>query len=91
MKAFCKSLQTLSAIKPQHDVKPMAACTALQTELSWLLDDAVAGIQASSGQVRGTTWRMLELELRRPHQAPGVQQQVLQLRAPLEALGEQTG
>lgn len=69
--------------------------TAHQTELSWLLDDALAGIaQQPGGAWRPATWQQVERDLRARGplaDAAAREQCSVQLREPLEALGELLG
>lgn len=61
----------------------------MQTELGWLLDDALAAMARPGGDWRPTSWRQLERDLRlRPPLAEAACQYLVQLREPLEALGE---
>mgnify|MGYP001039026982 CR=1 FL=1 len=60
----------------------------MQTELSWLLDDAVAGMVTAAGDSRQVNWRWIERGLRSNELAEQQLQQEVQLRAPLQALGE---
>ncbi|GAB4817952.1 hypothetical protein N2152v2_004998 [Parachlorella kessleri] len=59
----------------------------LETELSWLLDDAVAGLITAVGDARQVSWRWIERGLRSKEQEQQLQQEV-QLRAPLQALDD---
>ncbi|KAL4430761.1 hypothetical protein ABPG75_006017 [Micractinium tetrahymenae] len=59
----------------------------LQTELSWLLDDALAAMARPGGNWRPTSWRQLERDLRlRAPLREAACQYLVQLREPLEAL-----
>ncbi|KAL4420380.1 hypothetical protein ABPG77_002320 [Micractinium sp. CCAP 211/92] len=61
----------------------------LQTELGWLLDDALAAMARPGGDWRPTSWRQLERDLRlRPPLADAACQYLVQLREPLELLCE---
>ncbi|PRW58532.1 hemK methyltransferase family member 1 [Chlorella sorokiniana] len=59
----------------------------LQTELSWLLDDALAALARPGADWRPATWQQVERDLRRGGPlADAACQYMVQLREPLEAL-----
>ncbi len=63
----------------------------MQTELNWLLDDAIAGMLTGAGAARQTSWRSIERGLRANGLDQQQLQQVVQLRAPLHVLGALAG
>ncbi len=74
----------LSPIEAQS--KERSWCRALQTELSWLLDDTVVGMLSADGGEQQTSWRSIERGLR-INELDQQLQQLVQLRLPPEALG----
>jgi hypothetical protein len=61
-----------------------------QTELSWLLDNALAATARPGGEWASTSWQQLERELRCGEAPPGqgAAGQLVQLREPLAWLGK---
>lgn len=69
-----------------HSTPPLFS---VQTELSWLLDDALAALARPGADWRPATWQQVERDLRRGGPlAEAACQYMVQLREPLEALGE---
>lgn len=63
-----------------------------QTELSWLLDDALAALARPGHDWKPASWQQVERDLRRGGPlADAACQYMVQLREPLEALGESQG
>lgn len=78
--------QTSQSAAP-HWVPTPCRCT--QTELGWLLDDALTAMARPGSGWRPTSWRQLERDLRqRSALREAACQYLVQLREPLEALGE---
>lgn len=72
--------------RPTQSMRPTRC---LQTELGWLLDDALAAMARPGGDWRPTSWRQLERDLRlRPPLADAACHYLVQLREPLESLCE---
>lgn len=75
-----------------HPIHPSLFPASLQTELGWLLDDALAALARPAGgkpDWRLTSWQQVERDLRPGGPlADAAGQCMVQLREPLETLGE---
>lgn len=86
-----RSSTAAAGVPPALRIDAAPHAPILQTELGWLLDDAVAAVAPQPGaDWRPATWQQVERDLRTkgPLAGAGSQQVVVQLRETLEALGE---